>query len=384
MRLYQSAGDFQSEVDAMNMLANMFLLVGETDSAMHHYTQALTIAKQYEDIGLQIIACANMGLAYSELTQYDDAKRCIRQALLLRVTSVERAHDYRNLADVFILENRIDSARFYFEMAEPLLKETDDVFKLASLVYSRYQMEKAVGNYSAALEYSELYVKYQLEVTEREDRQMLLELQKKYDHVAQENEYNKSRSNFWRLIVILSGVLLGLLLIIIVMKRNNRMQAAALSKAQQQACTLQEMFNQRDNERKKLFLEKMGIIKKIAVLSPFVKQAQKNKQDNDILLNKLFKILDELKPQSFIDIANELLPNFTEKLKKICPELNDRELCVCCLIYFGFNNEELDLLLNNRVKGTLSSIQHCKSIIRQKLNIPPYSDIQVYLSKIAA
>jgi len=61
-------------------------------------------------------------------------------------------------------------------------------------------------------------------------------------------------------------------------------------------------------------------------------------------VRRSYEIVKNLKVQEFIDTANILYPGFTEKLKTTYKELDDREICICCLILFGFNNEELDIL----------------------------------------
>ena len=157
-------------------------------------------------------------------------------------------------------------------------------------------------------------------------------------------------------------------------------KTAELENIMQQADTLQEMYHQRDNELKTKFLERIGFIKKVALLSPYLNENTfKDRNDELTLVKKTHEIVKSIDVESFIDIANELYPDFTSRLKQAYNELDDREISICCLLLFDFNNQELDLFINRRLKGSLYAIQKWKSSIRRKLNIDFYGDIKEHL-----
>jgi len=166
-------------------------------------------------------------------------------------------------------------------------------------------------------------------------------------------------------------------------KKENDEKMLELENIRQHVYVMQELFNRRDNEMKTMYLEKIGLIKEMALLAPrFKDDLLKSNTDEEKLIRKMHDIVKKLNSQKFTEIANELYPNFTEKLKKLCGELDDKEICICCLILFDFNNEELNLFLNHRLKGSLNTIQNKKSAIRRKLNIPPYGDVKNYLENL--
>ena len=413
---YQQAYDiFQTlesqyhlEVYSLNAIANAMMVIVETDSARYYYQTALNLTKKYDDTALQAMIYNNMGVAYGELEQWDSAKYYGRQALRLVTNENEKAYIYLNFADVYYGLNSFDSARYYLNKAEPLLYDIDNLYSLANLQRLYSQIEKNSGDCSKAFEYLELHIKYYTEANEKNDRQLLLEMQGKYDSTAKENEYNRVINRWWK---IAGGLLCGLLAltvfsIIVLYKSIERKTALAeaqkkmnekefallqakqekaekileLEKTEQQAYTLQELYNQRDNEMKTEFLERIGLIKKIALLSPYLNEnVRKTKADEENFIMKTRDIIRTLNAQKFIDTANELYPGFTDRLKQFCHQLNDREISICCLILFDFSNKELDAFLNNRLKGTLSSIQNWKSAIRKKLNMPPMGDIKEFL-----
>jgi len=152
-----------------------------------------------------------------------------------------------------------------------------------------------------------------------------------------------------------------------------------LEKTQKYVIAIKELYNQRNNEMKTLFLEKVGALKQIALLSHHFNNTLKKRMDDDKLIRKTQDIVRKLNAQNFMDIANELYPGFTNRLKNLYNTLDDKEICICCLILFDFNNEELDLMLNGRSKGTLSTVQNWKSAIRRKMNMPSYGKIKDFL-----
>ena len=153
------------------------------------------------------------------------------------------------------------------------------------------------------------------------------------------------------------------------LKRNEREKAEAKQKLE----TLQNMYHKRNNEMQILLLEKLGIIKDIALLNP--------KQTSSIkFINEVNTIISKITMQKFVGITNELYPDFTRQLKDNFPNsnLSEQETGVCCLIVCGFSNKELALFIHK--KKDTQAIEKIKNRIRKKLNIPAYRDIQKFLS----
>ena len=387
---------YQLEVNTLNSIANAMMMMGKTDSAQYYYRQALDKAHLHEDDALQVIVYNNMGVAYKEQRQIDRASYFSRQALQLAINDDQKILIYLNLAYVYYETDNADSARYYTQLTDKLLIHIENILMSASLTYLSYQIENTAGNYQKAIEYLELYSNYEREILEKNDRKVLLEMQKKYDMTSKENALNRQRNRAWRFAGVSLMFFLALAVLFIFQLRINMKQKEALAKekvekmektmelehALQQAQTLQEMYHQRDNEMKTKFLEKIGILKKIALLSPYLHEnTSKDRSDEIKIMEKTREIVKDLDLQNFIDIANELYPEFTDRLKQAYSGLDDREISICCLLLFDFNNQELDLFLNRRQKSNLYTIQTWKTTIRKKMNIDSYGDIKSHLLK---
>jgi len=153
------------------------------------------------------------------------------------------------------------------------------------------------------------------------------------------------------------------------LEKNEREKAEAKQKLE----TLQNMYNKRNNEMQILLLEKLGIIKDIALLNP--------KQTSSIkFINEVDSIISKITMEKFVGFTNELHPDFTKKLNDNFPNSNltEQETGVCCLIFCGFSNRELALFIHK--KKDTQAVEKIKNRIRKKLNIPAYRDIQKFLS----
>jgi len=404
---------YHLEVKSLNSIANSLMMKTQTDSAQYYYQKALDQARLHEDSALQVMVYNNMGVAYREHEQFDKAIFFSRQALQLAINDDDKILIYLNLADVFYEIKGIDSARCYIQFADTLLHSIDNIYTTITFANFSYQIEKTAENFQKALEHFELRSKLVIEVLEDNDRKLLLEMQRKYDITSKENELNKQRNRAWEITGVTLAIALALAVSFIIILRNNMKKKEELAKEQiknsenqlaleqaerekmekaielenvlKQAQTLQDMYNQRDSEMKTKFLEKIGIIKKVALLFPLLDEDKlKEKNEQLKLVRKTRDVVKNLDLQKFTDIANELHPDFTVRLKQMYSTLDEREISICCLLLFDFSNQELDLFINRRMKNSLYTIQTWKTTIRRKLNIDSYGDIKTHLlGKIA-
>ena len=408
LKNFQSLNQYKREVSTLIYIASSLLMNHQSDSAQYYYQQALGQAQLHEDTAMQEMIYNNMSIAYRDQGQPDLAAYYCRQAFQLATSNDEKIYIYTNFAYIFLETGNADSAKYYIQLAETLINDIDNIYMTASLASLSYEIEKDAGNYPKALEYLERYSNLQIEILENNDRKLLLELQRKYDMTSKENELNKQRNKTWKVTGVSLAVLLALAVFSIYVLRINMKQKEALAKEQlvnagkqlaleqaerekmektmelenviRQAQTLQAMYNQRDNELKTKFLEKIGIIKKIALLSPYLNESSLNDRNETVkIMMRTREIVKNLDLQNFIDAANELYPGFTGRLRQSYSELDDREVSICCLLLFDFNNQELDLFINRRLKSRLNTIKAWKTAIRRKMNIDSHGDIKSHL-----
>ena len=220
------SAQFHREIYTLNAISNAFLVNQLNDSAHYYYQAALERAHVHADTAMLIMVYSNMGAFYQEQGMLDTALHYSRKALFLANDDNEKALIYMNFADVFLDKNSIDSSRFYLNLVELLFKPLENHYTRASIDYLHYQIEKAEGNFLKALEYYELYNQYHEELTDSHDRQTVLELQKKYDKAASENEHNREKTR-WLIITWVFGysaLFFSIAVLAVILKiKNNRM-----------------------------------------------------------------------------------------------------------------------------------------------------------------
>ena len=381
LKYYKVAGNQkQREIFTMNAMANAFMVQQHTDSAQFYYQAALELARLHNDEDQQVTIYSNMGVAYGEKGEMDTALYYCRKALKKIRTDSEKALTYFNIADIYYKKNRLDSARYYLALAETLFHLHDNKYVKASLADLHYQIEKTDGNYMLALEYHEKYVQYQDTLTDLHDRQLLLDLQTKYDTTVLDNEHNREKSRWWKITAIMGCSILALAVAFFYTQNENTRKSLALEKmereseeARQKLEILQNMCQKRDNEMRNAVLEKLGFIKEMSLLGI------KIGKNTNLSHNELIKISNEIthkfNVKKIMVVANELYPGLADHLNQT--GLDEREKIICCLIICGFTNPEIAILLNKNMNT--DTIVKWKSIIRTKLDIDQRGKIHKYL-----
>ena len=366
----------QHDVYLLISIAQSFTLEQKADSTQHYFDAALQKAQMLDDNAMQALVYNKMMEAYMELKLLDAAKYWGRQALTRTTADMDKADIFKNFAQIFLEQNLLDSAKYYIVEAESFIAGSNNLYELANFYYVYYEIEKEAGNYPKAMEYYELYANCRIKLTDWNDLQKRLEVQKQYDIANKENRYFKEKVRIWRFTGILAMIALALIFVVILM-RNRQKKALSKTKlekneAEQKLEMLYNMYHKRNNEIQVAFLEKVNIIKEMTLL---------NTQNTSPVrfIAEVNALISRFTTQKFVDITNELYPGFTDKLKDNFPNANLSELetGVCCLIVCGFTNKELAFVIYG--KKDTHTVEKLKNRIRKKLDIPAYNDIQKFL-----
>ena len=226
-------------------------------------------------------------------------------------------------------------------------------------------------------------------MTDLRSRQLLLELQKKYDTASVANEYQLKQNRLWKSTTILGLFVLALIGVVIHFSSENRKKDTALKdkeKEKQLALekmvqekadavkkieTLQNMYQTRENDIKTKMLEKLGFYKEMAIFN--LKFEVWKKELPKRHANEIECVISKFKLDIIVDTANESFPVLVENLK--LAGLKENEIDACCLIVCGFTNSEIAGLMNK----SLETVEKWKTAIRNKLEMGQRGDIKKYL-----
>ena len=367
-------GKCNNQIAAYSCIGNSFLLIESVDSAFIYYSKGLELAEQCNDSIVQISVRQNMGVAYLQSGNPEQAKILLRQALSLTVDEINKAKIYRSLAEISFQENKKDSAVYYSKLA--LDMSDNDRYLKVGIYGLLSEIEESAGSYQKSLDYYKQYVDNLSSVFEENESSNILEVQKKYDFELLQSANKKLViQRLW----IFIALILFITIVVFVIYRNHKSNKEALLIAKQQIYQLKEMVAKKDDDNpnstdeanndmnrklRDVLFKQLDAFKKISLVEGYLKKEEKERGKE--VLKKVNAIIYDSNNQfdwnMFYRIVNTLYDDFLIRLAGLYPELDKEEILICCLSKIGFSNMEIALL----VKSKKDIIQKKKSVIREK------------------
>jgi adenylate cyclase len=192
----------------LNNIAQAYIDMGKTADAERYYAKALTLARQAENIQIEVMALGGLSTINKSKGNYVEAFRQLESAIQFGRTMGDDlgvAIDLQRLGDVYAMaiKNRnkafIDQiaegnekagllkAKNYTDSAINVLKANDDIENLKTAYFSLSEIEKMLGNYKAALDNYGLF-------TILSDSLFNIEKDKKLTQVAMQYEFDKKET----------------------------------------------------------------------------------------------------------------------------------------------------------------------------------------------
>lgn len=385
---------YKNQITSYLCIGNSFLLNACPDSAFFYYNKGLKLAEQHNDSILQVDIIQNIGVAYLESENADQAKALLRQSLPLTKNNLDKAKIYKNLTNVFLQENRSDSALFYAKQSVKLAGDDDNL--MVGLCRLLSEIEESMGNYQKSLEYYKLHSGHLVFVLEEKENYNILDIQKKYDFELLQSANRKLViERMW--ILVLSIILLAIT--IFMFYRNRTRNKEGLLTAKRQIYQLREMVGKKGKDRhdpsgdnevnseineklRDILFKQLDTFKKISLLERYLGEEEIKKGGK--VLEKVNEIIYNSKEsfdwEVFYQPVNALYDNFLINLTRRFPSLDKEEVLVCCLSKIGFDNTEIALL----TKSNQNIIQKKKTSIRQKTGMKKQENFMKQLNEMVA
>ena len=382
------------------------------DESIKYYEKAIELARKHKDTKQMARALIEVSGRYKDHPekQYLKAMNAIKEAIKIR----QSAQAYIVLGNIYQKIGQNDSARFYLEKAS----KSDNIYTARNAYKTLYKMNKELGNYKKAAEYSEELWDKQDSINKIARNKVIAEMQAKYDQQKIINEKNRAEKK--GLIILCTSI--GLIGIIILCYQWKVLcQNRELKKKEKE---LTDFVNQL-NENKQIIAQNIARIKELEGKEEMSAEQQKEKQEsieemqkqNKSLENKnqdLLQKIDEytttmaekskeleglrtlsennlylhrrelflcnelLKKEEFVnkikknpkpldviqwrDIMSKtdaIYDNYTIRLRTRIPELTENDIHICCLIKLSFSNGDIAKILG--ISPT--------SVSRQKLRL---------------
>jgi len=380
-RIFRTIGNYKSEIASLNMLGGCFLINNENDSAFYYYDKGIELANKYNDVVEQMNIRQNMGIAFLNVKDMENAKQYLNLALQYASDKSKQAQVYLNLARVFIAESERDSAIYYTNKSLELINHE----KNNSLSLTAHNLLTAIeygnGDYEKALEYCMEYIKIlKSHFKDRED-QRLLEIQNKYDYEQIQNINNQLTIEKQWILLIGLFVVVCALIVLLYYYRKLGVSEKKLLEAGQKIDLFTEMVQgnkETNNMLKKALYLQFDIQKKAALLEGYLREDERKQGEK--LLKKFNEIVygqENLDWSKLYQSMNEVQDGFFDKMRKKYPELDESEFKICWLSYADFSNTEISIIM----KQSINTIQTKKSAIRKKIGVKEYGNLVEFLDE---
>lgn len=357
----------------LNNSADLALLCNRTDLLSQTYSSLAFVNEAYKHYD-QALKYINLAIKYNEETDSTVIKRF-----------------YATKSYIFKGVEQYDSAKFY------IAKTDTDSFNGKAIFHKEIsEMDKAEGNYIAALYHQELYANNldSFYNHQRDEKIYELQLNYEYENILYENEKIKAKGQTWGIIVLF--IVITVLVIIIVLyyrhnKKENKWNDYLQSKKEVinnytiklqhisnemliQQQILQEKENalrmsihkQKELEQKLqestqgdslkqqeqlITLEKeiTELKQKIFHTNEVVKKIEKLKKLNALQKRdkKADLILSEEECNNLYEAVNHAYNNFEKYLRRNYASLTEIDIYICCLLRMGVSNIDICYLTDS-------------------------------------
>lgn len=294
-----------------------------------------------------------------------------------------RVVEATNLTSYF-LENKKnpDSAKFYLDQAEGLLKNSTETFDYLVFNYMSGQYYGSIKNYNKALEFYEKSLALSMKMNRPKN------MMKNYKEIAEiynlQNNAYKANEYLQKYTKIRDSFEKGNLIALQISGKK----------------IIDDEKKQSQELNKKWYYIIAGLFLGITILIVLLSVAYYRKvQKKDLLLKEnttailqkdlQVKVLEQKVNETFDEIIQlakenhpefwgrfqEVYPDFRSKILSINPTLKVSELILVAYIYLGFNTKDIA----NYTFKAVQTIKNNKYNLRKRLNIPAQEDIVVWI-----
>lgn len=378
---FHQAKDYKNEIIAYNLIGNCLLMQEKIDSAFISYHDAIKLADKYsykkEQAGLRV----SLGVGYREIQNWEQSESFFREAWVLINDSIQKAKLSINLAQLFELQGKNDSSVYYLQKALTFLSQQSDNYIAAKIYKTWSDVEIKANNFQEALKMYERYSDYLTLIFEENKNRAVLEIEKKYNYQLVENRNKQLLIERQRILLFLLLLLIVFLVFVFLVFRYSVKNRRKLEDTEQKVRQLKKLassFDDKEESYRNVLIQHMDIIKKAALLEGYLNEDERKKGQS--LLRKFNEVVygqKKLDWELLYQTLNKLSAGYFGRFKEQFPLLEESEFRICCLLHVDFNNTEIAIILNY----SINTIQAKKSLIRKKLGINSYGNIQDFMKE---
>ncbi|HHX69984.1 MAG TPA: hypothetical protein GX708_18300, partial [Gallicola sp.] len=348
----------EQEAHSLGGVGRMFLLDKKADSAFIYFEKGLNIAKRMDNTLLQSLLAQNIGVAYQETKQFNEAEKYFRLSYQYSQESINQTQYYLNLSKVYSQMQQQDSATLYTEKLKSVIDSSENNYIKVSAYKFLSEWEKSKDNNDQAFEYQNKLINSLNRIMNDRKDQSVYEIEQKYNFDQQQNHYNLRFKRFQQWLMILMGVLLVAAISLLILFWRMLKEREAKLRMQENVITLREttkdlLFADNEARRRETTLKemlqwKLDVLKKTVQLKYLM--SEKDLEKHQPLLDNMDNILfDKNLKTPWVNIhqtVEQLNPGIQNLISNKYPELSETEYHVCLLSYAGMSVQEIAFILN--------------------------------------
>ncbi|MEZ5082806.1 MAG: tetratricopeptide repeat protein [Bacteroidales bacterium] len=414
--IMQGLKDQQGVARCYNLIGIIYFYLQNYHLSLEYYTKALELNEQQNDKKWIAGNSNNIGMIYERLGEYEKAVRYYVTALEMNTELGNKswvANNYGNIGSAYLKMNNPQSLDFFKRRLYIKLEQNDkdgiaqSNYLIGNYYYKYKQFDKAINYLTNSLEFANetgslsilsqssgllshtyaaigdftkaymhhlLYKKYSDSLNIQANMQLIskIETQNKFKETKQLTELKYGQSQFYYL--ILAIVLLFLVLFIIVLYSRQK-SVAKKNKSEQEKLLLknQKLLDELEFKEKHLKDNIKYLMEKNELLSSVIEDfhdlkkgidPENQKIINDVIL-ELKSGVEDSTWEEFELRFNQIHNDFYENLKLHFPGLSANEKKLCAFLKLKMSTKEISAITHLSVK----SIETARSRLRKKLKI---------------
>ena len=387
---YSKSKNKVKEILTLEYIGAMFAEEAEQDSALYYYQQVLDYTNNTGDDGLMARINRRMACMFLDLEQYAKAREQAEISMEKDKTDEQALWNNWVLSNCLLQEGDIEGAakyakgmpdRKYWDQPESkLLYHT-----LMSKIY------EAKDDPESSLQETKMINQLQDQIYKTAMNNSIPYIRELHEKEQMEKIYNRITEHRLKLIILVIFILLlavrtGWFVTNYIKRKKDELQEAGqtlttfremLSKQAIQLQEYNQVLSERDEKNEQLrnfLMDKLDIARKVAQMNVV---SSNNTKEFMIQFQKVFgkNMMDW---ENIYPVINDLYDGFVDKIKRIYPDLSNKDLQLCCFVRAGFRSDEQAVLLGY----TQNSIRVKRTQLVKKMKFDNAEAFHSYLMKV--
>jgi tetratricopeptide (TPR) repeat protein len=370
------------KIAVLNIMGNCFLMKGQKDSAMICYGEALGVAPTSQD---SCNIMQNLGAAYININEPDEAKRQLFRALSLKPNVDLQGLIYLNLGNVYRNENIPDSAVYFAKLSLKFVKKNNN-HALPNIYNILSTVEEKKKNYKKAHEYYMQYANCLRRIDNEKHNSpnmQLIETKHNLDILQNENNNLRTKIQWFSLYIFISAVFIVLFSIYLRLSVNKvneyKKNVADLKKkyaeSEMKYAESEKKLSDFVEEKEQMLSRIISKIGKKTALFRYSLYLRNNKISNDKFLEIMNVLIPKNEKDNLYDDINTLYNDVFNRMNIKSKGFSEFDLEIICLTCAGLDNTDIAKILNLTDKHV---IERANTNIRKILKIDTRGDIKVF------